>query len=152
MKLFFCLLLSSLFFFGCSEKSAEEIAVEDQAEIEQYLIDNGLTSQVTDSGLHFIVEREGNGSKPDINNEVTVHYHGYFPNGEVFDSSVDRGEPSTFQLSRVILGWIEGIPKFSKGGKGVLLIPSALAYGPSGRGSIPGNAVLIFDVELIDIN
>jgi len=141
------------FLISCGgDESTEDVALANQMEIEQYLVDNGLTSEVTASGLHFIITREGNGSSADINNEVTVDYHGYFPNGEVFDSSVDRGTPSTFPLSGVILGWQEGIPKISVGGAGTLLIPSHLAYGSAGRGSIPGNAVLIFDVELISVN
>jgi FKBP-type peptidyl-prolyl cis-trans isomerase len=79
-----------------------------------------------------------------------VHYHGYFTNGQVFDSSVDRGERSTFNLNQVIRGWQEGIPLFSRGGQGILLIPSRLAYGNNPRGGIPASSVLIFEVELFD--
>lgn len=139
-----------IFLALCSCDRGERILTDNIEEIEQYLEDNNLSAQRTDSDLFYIIEEEGNGEFPNINDEVTVDYHGYFPNGEVFDSSVDRGTPATFPLSRVISGWQEGIPLFSKGGKGVLLIPSHLAYGEDGPPGIPDNAVLIFDVDLID--
>jgi FKBP-type peptidyl-prolyl cis-trans isomerase len=133
------------------EEERERILTENIEEIEQYLVDNNLSAERTENDLFYIIEEEGDGSFPTINDDVTVDYHGYFPSGQVFDSSVDRGTPATFPLSRVISGWQEGIPLFSKGGKGVLLIPSQLAYGENGiPGSIPANAVLIFDVDLIN--
>ncbi len=134
--------------FSCDR--GERVLSDNIEEIEQYLEDNNLSAQRTADDLFYIIEEEGNGEFPDINNEVTVDYHGYFTDGRVFDSSVDRGTPATFPLSRVIRGWQEGIPLFSKGGKGVLLIPSHLAYGEQGTNGIPGNSVLIFDVDLID--
>lgn len=151
MKNLLFLFVLAIGFMSCEDdKSTEQIRMENEDEIQQYLTDNNLTSQVTESGLHYIISKEGNGESPTVNNDVTVHYHGYFTNGDVFDSSVDRGETSTFPLLNVILGWQEGIPLFSKGGEGVLLIPSHLAYGRAGRGSIPANSVLIFDIQLFD--
>lgn len=125
--------------------------VDNATLIQNYITDNNLDAiEVDDTGLFYIVEKEGNGEFPTINDFVTVHYHGTFLDGEVFDSSVDRGAPSSFALSRVIAGWQLGIPKFSKGGKGTLIIPSNLAYGPSGTNGIPGFSVLLFEVELIE--
>ncbi|HMT35931.1 MAG TPA: FKBP-type peptidyl-prolyl cis-trans isomerase, partial [Chitinophagaceae bacterium] len=86
--------------------------------------------------------------------KVKVHYKGYKLNGEKFDSSYDRNEPIDFPLSGVIKGWTEGIPMLEEGGKGTLLIPSHLAYGQNGPpgSKIGPNEVLLFDVELIQIN
>ncbi len=141
-------LLLFLSFFSCDK--GERILNNNIEEIEEYLADNNLTAQRTDNDLFYIIEEEGNGEFPNITDDVTVDYHGYFPNGQVFDSSIDRGSPLTFPLTGVIRGWQEGIPLFSKGGKGILLIPSHLAYGEQGTNGIPGNQVIIFDVNLLD--
>ncbi|MCU0346785.1 MAG: FKBP-type peptidyl-prolyl cis-trans isomerase [Saprospiraceae bacterium] len=128
--------------------SAEEQLKTDIKKIEDYLADNNLTAQSTASGLHYIIEEEGTGGHPSATSEVTVNYKGYFLDGGVFDQT--NGTPITFSLQNVIEGWTEGIPLFKKGGKGKLFIPSALAYGNSGQGSIPGRTVIAFDVELVD--
>lgn len=124
--------------------------MDDIEVIEQFLSDNNLTAQRTADDLFYIIEEEGNGEFPVLSDNVTVDYHGYFTNNTVFDSSVDRGSPSMFPLTGVIRGWRDGIPLFSKGGKGKLILPSHLAYGESGTNGIPGNTVLVFDVHLID--
>lgn len=116
--------------------------------IENYLAENNLTSEQTPSGLHYIVEQEGDGNFPTIFDNVTVNYSGFLLDGESFDS----GEDVTFPLSGVIAGWQEGIPMFSVGGSGQLIIPSDLAYGENGvPGSIPPNAILVFEVDLLAI-
>ena len=117
---------------------------------EEYLAANNLTAQTTASGLQYVVEEPGSGGNPTAGSLVQVNYKGYFLDGEVFDQT--NGTPLTISLGSVIPGWTEGIPLFQKGGKGVLLIPSNLAYGANGSGSIRANTPILFDIELIDFN
>ncbi|WKZ36801.1 MAG: FKBP-type peptidyl-prolyl cis-trans isomerase [Anaerolineales bacterium] len=108
----------------------------------------------TASGLEYIEVEAGTGVQAEAGKTVSVHYTGKFQDGKVFDSSIPRGEPITFQLGRgnVINGWDEGIALMKVGGKAQLVIPPALAYGERGAGGvIPPNATLIFDVELVDV-
>ena len=107
--------------------------------------------QVTGSGLMYQVIEDGEGDKPNAASMVTVHYEGTFPDGEVFDSSVARGTPATFPLSRVIPGWTEGVQLMSPGAKYKFHIPPSLAYGATGTpgGPIGPNQALVFTVELI---
>jgi len=106
----------------------------------------------TESGLKYVVEAEGEGDTPKVGDMVKVHYTGKLLDGTKFDSSVDRGTPIDFPVGqgRVIKGWDEALLSMKKGEKRVLIIPANLGYGPSGRGPIPPNATMIFDVELID--
>ncbi len=107
----------------------------------------------TDSGLKYIDEKEGTGEVAKKGDAVTVHYTGWLKNGKKFDSSRDRDEPFTFTLGagEVIKGWDEGVAGMKIGGKRKLIIPSELAYGARGRGPIPPNSELTFDVELLKI-
>ncbi len=106
----------------------------------------------TASGLHYIVEKEGEGSdKPVAGQTISCHYKGTFLNGEEFDSSYKRGEPLSFSIGGVIEGWNEALQDMKKGEKRILLIPSYLAYGERGAGGIiPPNTPLVFEVELLD--
>jgi cyclophilin family peptidyl-prolyl cis-trans isomerase len=106
----------------------------------------------TDSGLKYIVTEPGEGDTPTNGTRVTVHYTGKFLDDRVFDSSVSRGKPIVFEVGtgRVIKGWDEALLTMKKGEKRTLIIPPELAYGASGRGPIPPNSVLVFDVELVD--
>jgi FKBP-type peptidyl-prolyl cis-trans isomerase len=113
--------------------------------------ENGEIS-VTESGLQYQVIEEGTGATPAASDSVTVHYTGTFADGEVFDSSVERGEPTTFNVGGVIPGWTEALQLMKEGAKYKLWIPGDLAYGPQGRPGIPPNAMLNFEVELISIN
>lgn len=112
------------------------------------------TWAVTDSGLKLAHVKVGEGVSPNATDMVTVHYTGRLLDGTVFDSSVMRGEPATFPLNGVIAGWTEGLQLMREGGKTVFFIPAAIAYGENGTpdGSIPPNAPLIFEVELIKVN
>ena len=106
---------------------------------------------VTESGLQYLVVKEGSGKKPGPNDVVTVHYTGRLIDGTVFDSSVERGEPATFAVGQVIAGWVEGLQLMSEGAAYRLFILSELAYGEHGTGPIQPNSALIFDVQLIKV-
>ena len=127
-----------------------DYAAENETAILKYIDDNNLVATKSNSGLYYVVNNEGTGDKPTSNSNVTVAYKGYFLDGTVFDQSSASG--ATFPLNGVISGWTEGIPLFKEGGNGILLIPFNLGYGINGRASIPGGAVLIFDIHLISVN
>lgn len=138
---------------GSDDKTTPLEAIDytaiNEEEINAYLTANELESQTTASGLHYIIENQGDGAKPSASSNVTVAYRGYFLNGTVFDQSTDG---LSIGLDQVIAGWTEGIPLFNEGGNGVLLIPSHLAYGSFDFNGIPGGSVLVFDIELISVN
>ena len=121
---------------------------------EQSLIDKKWPDAVTtESGLKYVVTREGSGDKPKRGTTITTHYTGTFLNGQKFDSSVDRDAPFHFPVGvgRVIKGWDEAFLDMKKGEKRTLIIPPHLAYGERGApGAIPPNTTLLFDVELLD--
>ncbi len=124
------------------------------AEGAKFLEDNAKKEgvQVTESGIQYSVLTAGEGDKPAATDTVKVHYKGTFLNGETFDSSYKRGEPAVFPLNRVIKGWTEGVQLMPVGAKYKFTIPSDLAYGPNGNPpSIPGNSVLQFEIELLEI-
>lgn len=106
----------------------------------------------TDSGLIYVPVMEGSGIQPIETDTVKVHYTGTLVDGKVFDSSVRRGAPAEFKLDAVIKCWTEGVAKMKAGGKAKLICPASIAYGAQGRPPvIPGEAALIFDVELLEV-
>ena len=117
--------------------------VEEQASLDG--------AERTESGIVIQEITAGTGATPTAGDTVQVHYHGTLRDGTVFDSSVDRGEPTTFALAGVIPCWTEGLQHVSVGGKSRLVCPPDLAYGPQAPPGIPGNAALVFEVELLDI-
>ncbi len=140
-----------MLFAACGNDDANQAATDEQL-IQEYLSDNNLTAQITDEGIYYIIESEGSGTQAEFGNTVTVHYEGFLLDGTKFDSSIDRGVPSTFSLNNVIAGWQLGIPLFKEGGRGTLIIPSIYAYGNSSPSpDIPRNSVLLFNIELIDV-
>ena len=142
------------------QRQAEEEAAAlagNLAESEAYLAENAQNPGVTvlDSGLQYEVIESGpdGGESPTSSNSVLAHYHGTLPDGTVFDSSVDRGEPATFGVSQVIAGWTEALQLMSVGDKWEINIPPELGYGSQGAGNvIPPDATLIFEVDLIDVD
>ncbi|WP_298533138.1 FKBP-type peptidyl-prolyl cis-trans isomerase [uncultured Algibacter sp.] len=143
---------SIILFTACAndDDTVPDYRVQNEEEIVAYIKANNLNAEKSSSGLHYVINNPGTGMQPTAADNVTVAYKGYFTNGEVFDQSDSDG--ISFGLSQVIAGWTEGITYFKEGGSGILLIPSHLGYGNAGRGSIPGGAVLIFDVELKSVN
>jgi len=135
-------------------KQMEEENTKRAAENKTFLEGNiakGFTQ--TESGLQYkVVEAGKSDKKPTATDSVKVHYTGTFINGEKFDSSVDRKQPFEFSLKGgVIEGWLEGVKLMTVGSKYQFVVPPELGYGSQNRGPIPGNSVLIFDVELLEI-
>jgi len=120
---------------------------------EKFLAENKKREgvQETTSGLQYEVVIMGTGEKPGPSDVVRVHYTGKLLDDTTFDSSIDRGEPVTFGVNQVIMGWQEGLQLMPAGSKFKLYIPYELAYGDQGQGPIPPFSTLIYDVELIEI-
>lgn len=148
---------------GCGTKPKEEplptvqpIQAPDSAAetLSGLTVGAGPAGRITTaSGLQYRVLSSGpaGGTSPKPTDSVTVHYRGTLTDGTVFDSSYDRGEPTTFRVNQVIPGWTEALQLMKPGDKWMLYIPARLAYGPRGVGAIPPNSDLIFQVELIQV-
>jgi len=136
------------------QSQQSETIKKTKQEGEAFLLANKTKAGVvtTNSGLQYKIIREGTGASPKSTDKVVVHYAGRLVNGTKFDASYDRGNPAEFPVNGVILGWQEGLQLMKEGGKYELYIPADLGYGDNGAGeSIPGGAVLIFEVELIKV-
>tara|TARA_B100000212_G_scaffold257996_1_gene198059 strand:+ start:2074 stop:2949 length:876 start_codon:yes stop_codon:yes gene_type:complete len=134
------------------QQSNDQLSIDLEL-IDNYLKENDITAKTAESGLRYVITKMGSGENAAPGDNVTVHYTGMLLNGEKFDSSLDRNQPFSFQLGQgmVIRGWDEGITYFNKGSEGTLYIPSTLGYGASGAGGvIPPNAVLIFEIQVLD--
>lgn len=136
-----------------AEAGVKQKAVDAKV-IDEYLAKNNLTAkaQKTASGLVYVPQVEGTGPSPAAGDNIKAHYVGQLLSGKEFDSSKGR-EPLQLTLGAgmVIPGWEEGLSLMKKGSKGILIIPSGLGYGPETNGPIPGNSVLKFDMELLDV-
>lgn len=129
--------------FGDNKKAGEEFLAENKTKDEV---------KTTESGLQYIVLKEGEGEAPTASSRVKVHYHGTLTDGTVFDSSVERGEPSEFGVGQVIKGWTEGLQLMKPGAKYKFFIPQDLAYGAQQRGQhIKPFSALVFEVELLEV-
>lgn len=139
-----------------AELAEDPVVVQNGKIAESFIADQKAANEnvkSTDSGLAYLILEPGDDNKPGENATVTVHYTGKHINGEVFDSSVERGEPAEFNLQGVVAGFREGLMLLGKGGKATLYIPGELGYGLKGQpaAGIAPNELLIFDVELLDI-
>ncbi|MCI9846289.1 FKBP-type peptidyl-prolyl cis-trans isomerase [Flavobacterium pectinovorum] len=156
MKKLLTALLTLTLFISCSSSDYEptnippkDYSAENETEITDYLSKNNLTAQKTSTGLHYIITEEGTGKQPTLQSNVTFTYKGSLTDGTVFDRSTSE---VTFPLSRLILGWQQGLPHFKEGGSGILFIPAHLGYGSVDLQNIPGGSVLIFEIKLITVN
>ncbi len=135
---------------------AKQLVEKQDNEIKAFLKANNLKAVKTNSGLYYVITKEGAGNKPTSGDEVTMNYTGMFLDGKKFDSNVDSAfshvSPFKFTLGKgqVIRGWDEGVVLLKKGTKAKFILPSAIAYGANGSGTVPANAVLQFDVELVE--
>lgn len=138
-------LLGCMLLFSCSKE-------ESGITIEEYLVSKGIDAEKSPEGFYYIIEKEGEQLRPNLGSNVTVHYNGYLTDGTMFESSYENGKPISVSLWNVIEGWQKGIPLFGIGGKGRLFIPPSLGYGDKVKkgSSVPKNAILIFDIELVD--
>ena len=140
--------------FEQMEADMKKDAEENLAKGEAFRKENGEKEGVTtlENGLQYEVITSGDGAQPTLNDTVIAHYHGMLIDGTVFDSSVDRGEPATFPLGRVIEGWQEALTRMHVGDKWKVVIPPELGYGENGVGDAIGpNATLVFEVELLEV-
>jgi FKBP-type peptidyl-prolyl cis-trans isomerase FklB len=133
-------------------RKLQELIVKNAEESEKFIEENGKKEgvKITESGLQYMVLRDGDGAIPKTEDFVTVHYRGMFIDGKEFDSSYARGEPQTFQADGVIKGWTEALQMMKVGSKWQIFVPPQLAYGRGGLGErIPPNKVLVFEIELL---
>ncbi len=146
-----CSMVINTYFQNLQTSKAEKSKEAGLAFLEENKAKENITT--TDSGLQYEILTEGNGPIPKEGDTVTVHYHGTTLDGTVFDSSVERGEPVSFPVNGVIMGWQEALQLMPVGSKWKLYIPSELAYGERGAGrDIGPNETLIFEVELLSID
>lgn len=151
MRNLFLLVLMALAVVSCKKDtvSYEEQLKIDSDKIEAYLAEKNLTAEKTASGLYYIITLEGTGAKPIATSTVTVGYKGYFLDGTVFDQTYGSAW-AQFNVSGVVPGFREALQLLKNKGKGTFFMPSGLAYGASGAGSIPANTPLIFEIDLVD--
>jgi FKBP-type peptidyl-prolyl cis-trans isomerase len=136
-------------YFSTFEKLKAE---RNEKEGKDFLVKNRGAEGVfeTESGLQYKIITEGSGIKPTMASKVTTHYHGTFLDGAVFDSSIDRGEPTTFEMTGVIPGWQEALQLMPVGSKWIIWVPAELAYGVNAGPGGP-NRLMKFEIELIDV-
>lgn len=139
---YFSILMLSLFLISCGDDP------NDFLTIDEYVEANSLQTEVTSSGLHYIIHDRGENETPSLSSNINIDYRGYFLGGGNFD----QGNDVSFPLQNLILGWQEGIQLIGRGGSITLLVPSRFAYGSRGSGSIPGNTDIGFDITLHDFN
>jgi FKBP-type peptidyl-prolyl cis-trans isomerase FkpA len=144
------MLLSTLVLFSACKKEQESVnySTIDKAKIQEYIKAHNWDADSTSNGLYYVVTKTGVGQNPSLYSNVKIRYKGYLLSGKIFD---EAKSPAVLNLSQVIKGWQEGVPKFKEGGEGILLIPSGLGYGGQAQNSIPANSVLIFEIKLDEV-
>ncbi|MFM7646078.1 MAG: FKBP-type peptidyl-prolyl cis-trans isomerase [Sphingomonadales bacterium] len=151
-KFNFILLTSLLFILGGCVKDktcVPKTVASEQSTMQGYATANNMTVQTHPSGMLYQIVSPGNGAIPNLASRVSVRYTGKLMNGTIFDSRTST--PAEFTLGQVITGWQLGVPLIQKGGTIRLIIPSSLAYGCTATGPIPADAVLFFEIELVDV-
>ena len=145
------LLLSMGLGISCNKDTSctPKTVASEVATMQSFATTNGLTVQTHSSGLLYQIVNPGSGLTPTLTSRVSVRYTGKLMNGTIFDSNT--GVPVQFLLNQVIAGWQLGLPLIKKGGTIRLIIPSSLAYGCNATGPIPGDSVLYFEIELVDV-
>jgi FKBP-type peptidyl-prolyl cis-trans isomerase FkpA len=132
------------------DAQGEKLAAQSRGYLEKAAKEKGAVK--TASGLVYVPLKEGKGANPASTDAVKVNYRGTFLDGKEFDSSYTAGKPAEFKLNQVIKCWTEGVQMMKPGGKAKLVCPPEIAYGERGSGAIPGNATLVFEVELVEVS
>jgi FKBP-type peptidyl-prolyl cis-trans isomerase FkpA len=145
-------LLSVAFLTGCSkEKSCDTVIdsapASEVVALEQFIVNNKIDAQRDSRGFYYKIQTTGTGDHPTTCSKVNVNYKGTLTNGTVFDQANDV----EFNLRGLIKGWRAGIPLIAQGGKITLYLPPSMGYGTEGTGGIPGNAILIFSIDLVKV-
>ena len=140
----FALLICAVIVGSCKQADKEAAPIT----LDQYITTNKISATADGRGFYYTIQAPGSGTKPTVSSNVTVNYTGKLTNGNTFDS----GKGVSFGLNQLIVGWQYGIPLIAPGGSITLYLPPSLGYGSQGSGSIPGNSVLIFTIDLVRIN
>ena len=146
-----CLMGGLLLLLSGCLKDEEPQADIDRKVIVDYLASKNITAEEGSYGMFYTIDTLGGSQHPKVTDTVEVRYRGYLTNGNVFDKT-DTGKTFRWRLDQLIYGWQLGVPLLGRGGKGTFYLPSSLGYGPypPPNSGIPANAVLIFDIELVD--
>jgi FKBP-type peptidyl-prolyl cis-trans isomerase FkpA len=145
MKNFLLMLFIGLSIVSCGS--------DEEGDILSYIEENNLTGFLeTPEGVYYKIDNPGDETmKPKIGEITIVHYKGYYTDGEEFDNSYKRGQPFTTELVNVIGGWRVGLPYYGEGGSGTIIIPPTLGYGDNPPSGIRENAILVFDIEILEV-
>jgi len=150
-RTFVIVLISSFLLSACvkNNECQDKTPQSEQATMSAYAAANGITGTFHSSGVYYQVTTPGSGPTPTVTSQVSIRYTGKLMDGTIFDSQT--GSPVTFGLGGTIPGFQIGLKPVQKGGVIKMIIPSSMAYGCAGSGSIPGNAILFFEVQLVDV-
>lgn len=148
-KALFFIGLISLLVTSCKTYSEEEVQGFDKI-IQKFVMKSGLNYEKSESGLYYLIEKEGEGEFIKFTDEVSFRYTGKLLSGKTFDGRYKR-TPITFEVSKLIEGWKEGMMYLKKGGKAKLIVPPTLGYGDNQLPDIPANSILYFEIEVVDV-